>query len=382
MSQDNWEQIHYHQLPDWMKKVAEPEQRITSTRTKTFSGKPYDYKIEYTVNKDIVSITYWKSPHTKKPLKFRKPGILALVVLACILIAGAGYVVLPHFFVPDVPGIPPATTNNAPGANVTPVPGGNSTNTPSADPDARLLQSPRISSYYYFIENSRKSISLTTYGGLSDSLTDKRRASPPVSDKELIATLLENQDQDEYLQSLVESIAKRSPGPDDPAKIAVSLVQHIPYTRSQSFNASRDWSYPYETVYRNAGTSADKSLLAAYLLKELGYETVIFEYPGSMAVGVKCSPNYDFYDTGYAFIETTVPSIITYVPESRDGGFSVSANPHVIHVNEGKKAMDVSAEYRDASRLKQLERLGGVLDQSQNTELLKLLNKYDLQRSR
>jgi hypothetical protein len=97
-----------------------------------------------------------------------------------------------------------------------------------------------------------------------------------------------------------------------------------------------------------------------------------------MAVGVKCSPDYDFQGTGYAFIEPTVPTIITYVPESRDGGFGESAMPRVIHVSEGKRAMDVSPEFRDASRLKQLKRLGGVLDQNQYMELLKISNKYDL----
>jgi hypothetical protein len=385
MSQDNWEQIHYHQLPDWMKKVADSGQRNTSNQTKIFSGILYDYRIEYTVKGDIVSISYWRSVRREKPVTLRKPALFAVVLLLCVLAVGVAYLGLPQFF---VPGLNPPDTSNSlsdPGA----APEKNFTSDhvnapaiPGPGQESRLLQSPKVQSYYYFIENSRKSISLTMYGGLAENLSGLRHSSLPGSDKEVIARLLANQHQDEYLKPLIESIVKRSPAPDDPAKIAISLVQHVPYTRNQPFNTSSGWLYPYETLYRNAGTSADKSILAAYLLKELGYDTVVFEFPGSMAVGVRCSPEYDFYDSGYAFIEPTVPTIITYVPESRYGGFSVSAPLRIITVSDGKRPMDVSPEFRDASRLKQLERLGGVLNQMQYTELQKISNKYDMQISR
>lgn len=385
MSQDNWEQIHYHQLPDWMKKVADSGKRNTSSQTKIFSGILYDYRIEYTVKGDIVSISYWRSVRREKPVTLGKPALLAAMVVLCVLAAGVAYLVLPWFFVPGLN--PPDTstslsdTSAVPEKNFTPD-HVNAPAIPGPDQESRLLQSPKVQSYYYFIENSRKSISLTMYGGLAENLSDLRGSSLPGSDKEVITRLLANQHQDEYLKPLIESIAKRSPAPDDPAKIAISLVQHVPFTRNQPFNASSGWLYPYETLYRNAGSSADKSILAAYLLKELGYDTVVFEFPGSMAVGVRCSPEYDFYDSGYAFIEPTVPTIITYVPESRYGGFSVSAPLRIIAVSDGKRPMDVSPEFRDASRLKQLERLGGVLNQVQYTELQKISNKYDMQISR
>jgi len=385
MSQDNWEQIHYHQLPDWMKKLADSGKRNTSNHTKIFSGILYDYRIEYTVKGDIVSISYWRSVRREKPVTLRKPGLLAGVLVLCVLAAGVTYLGLPQFF---VPGLNPSDTSTSL-SDTSDMPEKDSTfdhvnapALPEPDQESRFLQSPKVQSYYYFIENSRKSISLTMYGGLAENLSDLRRSSLPGSDREVIARLLANPDQDAYLKPLIESIAKRSPAPHAPAKIAISLVQHVPYTGNKPFNASSDWLYPYETLYRNAGTSADKSILAAYLLKELGYDTVVFEYPGSMAVGVRCSPEYDFYDSGYAFIEPTVPTIITYVPESRYGGLSVSAPPRIITVSDGKRPLDVSPEFRDASRLKQLERLGGVLTQVQYMELQKISSKYDMQISR
>jgi len=132
-------------------------------------------------------------------------------------------------------------------------------------------------------------------------------------------------------------------------------------------------------LYNNKVVCADKSLLLAYLLNEFGYETVLFEFSNHMAVGIKSSPSYDFYDTGYAFIETTRPTIITYIPDTYLSGFRVTSNPHIIHLKGGNKSLDVSTEYQDATRMKQLEAMGTVLDQSHYAEWLRISNNYDLQ---
>ncbi|MCK9592925.1 MAG: hypothetical protein M0Q91_13050 [Methanoregula sp.] len=381
MSDDDWEQIHYHQLPDWMKKIAPPGQRNDKTHTKIFSGKPYDYKVQYTVQKDIVSISYWRTAHSAKPLKIPNPRLI--VVLIFIFVAGISYVLLPQLlpFIVGPLDSPPSLTNASEIHEMgkTPVQTENLTPDGEAVPGTDFQLSPKTSSYSYIIENNRKFISFTVYGGLSDYFSDERHSSLSGPEKDVISDLLGNDYQDEYLKPFIESIRSRSQNSDDHAKIAISLVQHIPYNRNKPYNTSSGWFYPYETMFSNGGTSADKSLLSAFLLKELGYDTVLFEYPGHMAVGVKCSQDYDFYDTGYAFIETTKPTIITYVPDTYYGGDSVSASPQVIRINEGKRVLDVSSEYRDATRLKQLERMAGVLDQSQYTEWLKITSKYDLQ---
>lgn len=385
MSDDDWEQIHYHQLPNWMKKIAPQGQRIDKTHTKIFSGKPYDYKVQYIMQKDIVSISYWRTPHSATPLKIPNPRLIAVLIF--IFVAGISYVLLPQLlpFIVGPLDTPPSLTNASEIHEMgkTPVQTENLTPdgkpVPGTDFQLDFQLSPKTSSYSYIIENNRKFISFTVYGGLSDYFSDVRRSSPSGPEKDVISDILGNDYQDEYLQPFIESIRSRSQNSDDHAKIAISVVQHIPYNRNKPYNTSSGWFYPYETMFSNGGTSADKSLLSAYLLKELGYDTVLFEYPGHMAVGVKCSPDYDFYDTGYAFIETTEPTIITYVPDTYYGGDSASASPQVIRINEGKRVLDVSSEYRDATRLKQLERMGGVLDQSQYTEWLKISSKYDLQ---
>ena len=88
---------------------------------------------------------------------------------------------------------------------------------------------------------------------------------------------------------------------------------------------------------------------------------------------------YDFYDSGYAFIETTRPTIITYIPDTYYGGFTITPNPNIIHLNGGKNSLDVSQEYRDATRLKQLEAMGEVLDQTNYYDWARISNYYDLQ---
>ena len=76
-------------------------------------------------------------------------------------------------------------------------------------------------------------------------------------------------------------------------------------------------------------------------------------------------------------IETTRPTIITYEPDTGYGGFSLSQNPRIIHLSGGRKALDVSTEYGDAMRMKQLEEMGGNLNQSYRAELSKISEKYD-----
>jgi len=51
---------------------------------------------------------------------------------------------------------------------------------------------------------------------------------------------------------------------DDRARIAISLVQNIPYDETENYRHS------YGVLYDNTGDCYDKSILMIYLLKELG----------------------------------------------------------------------------------------------------------------
>jgi hypothetical protein len=274
--------------------------------------------------------------------------------------------------------IPSSIATAAPTLSSTPSQTYSSTPIPTT-PNLNFKQSPKTTSFSYLINGNRESISFTTYGGLADYFSEKSHSYYSDADKEVILPLLENDYQNDNLQPLIDAIRKKANSPDDQAKIAISLVQHIPYNWNKFYGTSMDWYYPYETLHNNKGVCADKSLLLAYLLNKLGYDTVLFEFSNHMAVGVKSSPNYDFYDTGYAFIETTRPTLITYIPDTYYGGFTISSNPHIIHLNGGEQVLDVSTEYRDATEMKQLEAMGDVLDQSHYAEWLRISNYYDTQ---
>jgi len=248
----------------------------------------------------------------------------------------------------------------------------------TTNPINSFKNSPLSHSYPYY-HMGAYSIGFTTYGGLADYLSKEDHTYRFDPDKEVIGELLENSYQDEYMEPLLNSIKRTSGISDVQAKVAISLVQHIPYDWNKYYGITIDWFYPYETLYHNKGVCADKSILLAYLLNKLGYDTVLFKFSNHMAVGVKCDSMYDFYDTGYAFIETTRPTIITQIPDTYLGGFQVTSNPTIIHLEGGNKKLDVSSEFRDATEYKALLSMGPVLNQWNYQKWQSLSKKYDLQ---
>lgn len=246
------------------------------------------------------------------------------------------------------------------------------------DPSESFKDFPKPHNYPYYA-GGRRTLSFTTYGGLNEYFSKESHTYRYNYVDEVIMELLKNSYQDEYLDPFIEQIEKTSSSPETQARVAISLVQHIPYSWNRYSGMDSDWYYPYETLHNNQGVCSDKSLLLSYLLCQLGYDVVLFEFSDHMAVGVKCNSQYDFQNSGYAFIETTRPTIITYIPEDYLGGFRVTSNVKIIHVQGGDKSLDVSREYRDAQELKKLDSMGQVLDQYHYARWQALTKKYDLQ---
>jgi len=161
-----------------------------------------------------------------------------------------------------------------------------------------------------------------------------------------------------YLKDLVARIKSSAASPDDQVRIAVSLVQHIPFdTAKADKNDQGRWfisSSPYGVLYSNRGKCNEKSQLLAFLLKELGYGTAIFEFPGEghMAVGVKSPDNFAFRSTGYAYVESTSPSIITDT-SIQAGSLKIRdfSNPVVIRISDGSAMTTLGEEYADARKM-------------------------------
>lgn len=383
-----WEHRDWNQLPDWVKHAANPRNySIKKPFTKYFKGHHYTYKAYYYLdNSRKPRVKCWRKKRYYRPkyptrLRQSQP-YLPLIVIVILLGAGlyaattlpleemlssaipndTGSLIAEAVLPADVGSIIPEVISNP-------------------EPTVDFETAPKSQSFPYYFNNYRKTLSFTTYGGLNDYFATEDHSYRYDPDKEVFLELLQNNYQDEYLDPFIQKIKGLSSSRDEQAKIAISLVQHIPYNWAALSSVSSDFLYPYETVHRNRGVCCDKSILLAYLLDKLGFDAVLFEWPGShMAVGVRCHERYDYDNTGYAFIETTRPTIITYIPDEYIGGFRISTPPHIIQVNDGGVGLEVSQEYADAQELKRIDAIGSrVLDQNNYNKWLTISNRYDLQ---
>jgi len=191
-------------------------------------------------------------------------------------------------------------------------------------------------------------IRFLTYGGLNDYLSNIPRAITYYADqsepttKDFIFRNINNKVQKPFLEPLVQAIRSAAPSEADQVRIAISLVQNIPYRNDDSNR------YPYEVLYTNSGNCEEKSELLAYLLRGLGYGVAMFEYDtatfGHAAVGIKCTGRHDYIGSGYCFIETTKPRAIAdsngEYTDFNGNIIGLPAMPEIIKICDGKLFYD------------------------------------------
>jgi tetratricopeptide (TPR) repeat protein len=198
-------------------------------------------------------------------------------------------------------------------------------------------------------------------------------------DQVFYLTLLEHDEQKKALKSLIDSIKSLGrQNPFDDLRIATSLVQQIPYGKIKNYQTRR--FYPYEVLYNQCGVCEDKSILLAFLLKELGYGVVLLEFQTErhMAVGIKVPEEFSYKKTGYAFVETTTPNIISDCHCEYVNTGKLNSVPSIIPVSEGKTFNGVKEEYRDASEWNDILLRGKTLDQYHFSRFQYLANKYGM----
>jgi uncharacterized protein YkwD len=171
---DDWEPVNYHNLPHWMKRVSKPKQWVNTTYTKIFYGKPYDYKVEYSVVHGKLRINYWRSGSAQDALNIpskcsshRQKNYLYLLIFLVFL--GVCFVAIMQF-TPSFQAIPsgiltPTITNAEPGITLAPTP------TPIITP---ILQPtlPRATLATMPTEHARVVQTTTDSGSLSSSSPD------------------------------------------------------------------------------------------------------------------------------------------------------------------------------------------------------------------
>ncbi len=199
--------------------------------------------------------------------------------------------------------------------------------------------------------------------------------------------------QRDFLIPLVVRIQNLAPNSkDDQARIAISLVQNIPYNESDFVKVPRTnfkvrlARYPYQVIGELAGSCEGKSELLAFLLREMGFGVSLFYYQpeNHEAVGIKCPIKESYLGTGYCFVETTMPSPISY-SEGKYLGLAgvgkLSSDPEIVLISEGISLGEDLEEYKDA---KTLGKLVDKIDESGELSIIEmkkmnsLREKYNL----
>ncbi len=216
-------------------------------------------------------------------------------------------------------------------------------------------------SLHYTINGKNGSIDFTVYKGLIDYLSALPETivyhggqQPVRADFKLMR--INEPNQEAMIKPLIKEIENLAP--DDKiaqARIAVSIVQNIPWGSSEEEVTFEDQAvgnsrYPYEVLYDNQGLCGEKSELLAEILRDLDYGTALFYYPleNHETLGIKCPAENSLGGTGYCFVETSGPSIISDSSIEYSGGIKLSSSPEVILISNGISLPSGLYEYDDA----------------------------------
>jgi hypothetical protein len=257
-----------------------------------------------------------------------------------------------------------------------------------------LQTEPRDLTLKYIIDGEEKTLNFRVYKGLVDHLSVLPPGISYVSGEKPVRTdfifkKINEDEQRKFLLPLVIKIKNLTDDKEEQARIAISLVQNIQYgfsNKTEGFfgnkvNYSR---YPYEVLYESRGICGEKSELLAFLLREIGYGVVLFynQEENHESLGIKCPQEESYKGTGYCFVETTGPSIITDNSIEYVGGITLDSQPEVIFISDGESLPEGLQEYKDAETMKRIRQGKFVLFRDLKLEALKerygLVEEYNI----
>jgi hypothetical protein len=243
----------------------------------------------------------------------------------------------------------------------------------------------------YVLRREQGEITFTVYRAMNDYLASLPRHTEYTENTTLFnfkVRSLEEKQQRELLLPLVIEIQNAAPSKEDQARIAVSIVQNIPFGKSNKTVRFGQFvldyqRYPYEVLYEMQGVCGEKSELLVFILKELGFNSSFFYYPAENheAVGIECPVRKSFNKTGYCFVETTGPAIISdYETEYVIFGklFSV---PEITPFESNFSFEKNFYEFRDAralARIRDRIKTSGTVNFFQHLKFQSLKGKYGL----
>jgi hypothetical protein len=214
----------------------------------------------------------------------------------------------------------------------------------------------------YVLNGKEGYIDFVVYRGLSDYFSKLPRhidSEENLTLADFKLRMINDEVQKGFLFPLFLEISKITSNKEDRVRIAISLVQNIPFGSSnKTLNLGRVaityQRYPYEVLYDNQGICSEKSELLFFLLREMGYGTASLYYvkENHEVVGIKCPVKQSVDYSGYCFVETTGPSIIgddqtDYFGETRN----LNSTPIIINISEGIALGNNLREYKDSDAL-------------------------------
>lgn len=238
-------------------------------------------------------------------------------------------------------------------------------------------------SYDYVLDGRQGTLSLALSTELHDDYLTKKPTWDISDNASYFLSYLNDPTQNQYIKTLAYEIREETGNPDDQARIATSLVQHITYEKGTKYR------YPYEVLYQSNGVCGEKSMLLAALFKELGFKSsVLYFVPENhMAAGISCPAPYDFKGSGYCIIEATHSYIITDETAFWTNSGQVDwSMPEVIGTSEGRSLDSSENDYNDARTLIHLKleiyaarEAGRTLSSEDYQRWYQIKGKYDLQ---
>ncbi len=217
---------------------------------------------------------------------------------------------------------------------------------PSIAPDTSVTE-PRTVEVAFTFEGKPVNLSLAVDGALyaGASAADKQvirfgnaRANDWIED--YFPAFVTEEHQIPFYDALLEGFRavrdQRGLDSDRYVELITTYVQSLSYHVDPENLSPK---FPVETFVESMGDCDDKTLLLAALLSREGYDVsvLMFEPEEHVALGIR-SADIAYRDTGYAFVETTVPGYIGQVPESLEGGVVLESEPRIFTIGDGQAA--------------------------------------------
>jgi len=209
----------------------------------------------------------------------------------------------------------------------------------------------------YVLSGRNRHVQFTMYRGVNDYLTINKPNYYDKNNELFWQDLIDDEVQQKYLTGFITQIKKKTVNRDDQARIAISIVQQIYYDRNFTARFNEyGYKYPYQTLFDDSGVCTDKSILLAYILKELGYGVALLKFipEHHVVVGVLAPTQYTYKNTGYAFVDPVCSCIIPTFDKGEYGDDSknltpLTSTPVVIKISDGMSFDSISQEYQDAA---------------------------------